>query len=292
MREVKVAYIVWWRELRRYMLDKGRMVAMFFQPLMFLIVMGYGINSVFPKDLMGFDYLKFLFPGILAMTVFMTAFMGGITVIWDREFGFLKELMVAPVSPLWIVIGRILGSATVATLQGLIFMAIGYVLGIHPNFAILVKIVGVTFFLGIMVGGFGIYMGSTLKTTENFMALMNMIVQPMLFLSGAFFPIDNIPDWLKWFVYINPLTYAVDLMRHITASLIKVETISIPTLPQNLPPQVMGYIKPLLDMLKSITSTRPDITHFPIHVDMGVMTAFTILFIILAAWKFYTSEGV
>ena len=109
MKGFRVMYIVWWRELRRYVLDKGRMVAMFLQPLLFLIAMGYGINSVFPKELMGFDYLKFLFPGILAMTVFMATFMGSITVIWDREFGFLKELMVAAVHPTWVVIGRIVG---------------------------------------------------------------------------------------------------------------------------------------------------------------------------------------
>ncbi|NOZ91677.1 ABC transporter [bacterium 3DAC] len=289
---LRVAYIVWWRELRRYMLDRGRMIAMFFQPLMFLIVMGYGINSVFPKDLMGFDYMKFLFPGILAMTVFMTAFMGGITVIWDREFGFLKELMVAPVRPTWVVVGRILGSATVATIQGIIFMIIGYFLGIRPDLMMTLKIVATTFALGIMVGGLGIYMGSAMKTTENFMALMNMIVQPMLFLSGAFFPIDNIPNWLKWFVYVNPLTYAVDLMRHITASMIKIETLSMPQIPQNLPPQAMQALKPIMDMLNSLMSTRPNVTHFSMQTDILVMAGFTVVFVLLAGWKFAVSEGV
>ncbi len=289
---VKVAYIVWWRELRRYILDKGRMIAMFFQPLMFLIVMGYGIKSVFPENLMGFDYMKFLFPGILAMTVFMTAFMGGITVIWDREFGFLKELMVAPVRPTWVVLGRILGSATVATLQGIIFMIIGYFLGIRPDIVMTLKIVVVTFALGIMVGGLGIFMGSALRTTENFMALMNMIVQPMLFLSGAFFPIDNIPNWLKWFVYINPLTYAVDLMRHITKSMIKVQTIAVPQIPQNLPPQAMKTLQPIMDMLNSVMSTRPDVTHFSMQTDILVMSGFAIVFVLLAGWQFAVSEGV
>jgi len=289
---MRVAYIVWWRELRRYMLDRGRMVAMFFQPLLFLIVMGYGINSVFPSDLMGFDYMKFLFPGILAMTVFMTAFMGGITVIWDREFGFLKELMVAPVHPLWVMIGRILGSATVATVQGIIFMIIGYFLGIRPSIMMTLEIILVAFFLGVMVGGFGMYLGSALKTTENFMAIMNMVVQPMLFLSGAFFPIDNIPTWLKWFVYVNPMTYAVDIMRHVTKDLIKVTTVSMPTLPSNLPSQVMENFKPVFDVLQSVVSRRPDVTHFSLSMDIVMVSVFTILFVLLAGWKFATTEGV
>ncbi len=291
MKGFRVMYIVWWRELRRYVLDRGRMLAMFLQPLLFLIAMGYGINSVFPKELMGFDYLKFLFPGILAMTVFMAAFMGGITVIWDREFGFLKELMVAPVHPTWVVIGRIVGSATVALFQGLIFLVVGYIIGVRPDVYVLGKIVLLIFALGVMVGGFGIYMGTSLRTTENFMAIMNLIVQPMLFLSGAFFPIDKIPQWLKWFVYIDPLTYAVDLMRHAMEPLIKVQAMSF-SLPTTLPPGVPDYVKQMIDAMKVLMSSRPAVTHFSWTLDIAVLLGFTVLFAGLAIWKFASSEGV
>jgi len=288
---LRVMYIVWWRELRRYVLDRGRMVAMFLQPLLFLIAMGYGINSVFPKELMGFDYLKFLYPGILAMTVFMAAFMGGITVIWDREFGFLKELMVAPVHPTWVVIGRIIGSATVAVFQGVIFLIIGYIIGVRPGMGILVTIIPLLFVLGVMVGGLGIYMGSSLKTTENFMAIMNLIVQPMLFLSGAFFPIDKIPQWLKWLVYADPLTYAVDLLRHAMAPLIKVQAMSF-SLPTTLPPGVPDNVKRIIDAVQALVSSRPAVTHFSWTLDIAVLLGFTVLFAGLAVWKFAISEGV
>jgi ABC-2 type transport system permease protein len=208
-------YTMWLREMKRFLRVKARVVGSLLMPIFFLVFLGLPMSfaSQIPVP-EGVGYLGFLAPGIVGMTLLFAGTMSGASVIWDKEFGFLKEVLVAPVNRFSVILGRSLGGMTTAIIQALIIVGIALVMGVKlssvPGFflAILVMILTCATFTG-----FGLIIATRLGNLEGFMAIMNLIVFPIFLLSGALFPIQSMPSWLKYIMYIDPLTYGVDGLR-------------------------------------------------------------------------------
>jgi ABC-2 type transport system permease protein len=204
---------IWTREIIRYWRDKTRIVSSFFQPLMFLVIFGAGLASTLTQGNFGVDFVKFMYPGIIAMSVMGTAFFSTVSTVWDREFGFLKEILVAPISRTSISIGKALGATTIASLQGLILLIIAPFIGVQLHILAVLQLFGLMILLSFAISGIGLLIASLMKTTETFGLVMQVLIFPMFFLSGAFFPLTNVPGWMTIISRINPLTYGVDVMR-------------------------------------------------------------------------------
>jgi ABC-2 type transport system permease protein len=208
-------YIMWLRHLKRYFRSRARIVASLGQPLLFLLALGFGLNNNYhPTG--GGKYIDFLPPGIIAMSILFTATFSGIELLWDRQFGFLKETLVAPVPRLAIIIGRTLGGATVALFQGLILFAVCLCIGFRPAHPMLLPVALLFMILiGILFTAFGNAVGSLLEDFQGFQLVMNFIIMPIFFLSGALFPLDpkTSPKPLLWIANVNPLAYGVDGLR-------------------------------------------------------------------------------
>jgi len=207
-------YILWLRQLKRYLRSRARVVASLGQPLLFLLALGFGLGPIFSKAGQG-NYIQFLAPGVIGMTVLFTSVFSGIELIWDRQFGFLKETLVAPVPRILIMIGRTLGGATTALLQGLIVIAICLVAGFRPaHISLLPLAFAYMLLIALLFTAFGTAVASLLSDFQGFQLVMNFMVMPMFFLSGALFPLQSVPRVLKIIAAINPLTYGVDGLRH------------------------------------------------------------------------------
>jgi ABC-2 type transport system permease protein len=210
---MKTIYIMWLRELKRYFRSKSRMIGSLGQPLLFLLALGYGLGSVFQAAGQG-NYFQFLVPGIVGMSIIFTAIFSGIQIIWDRQFGFLKETLVAPVSRLNIMIGRTLGGATVATLQGMIVFILAMLFGFRPDNWWLVPVAVVFMLLvALLFTALGTGIASVLEDMQGFQLIMNFLVMPLFFLSGALFPLSGLPSILAGLTIIDPLSYGIDSFR-------------------------------------------------------------------------------
>ncbi|HVC18774.1 MAG TPA: ABC transporter permease [Vicinamibacterales bacterium] len=211
---MKAVYILWLRQLKRYVRSKSRMVGSLGQPIIFLFALGFGFGPTFQKA-GGGNYLQFLTPGIVAMSVLFTAVFSGIEIIWDRQFGFLKETLVAPVPRLAIVMGRTLGGATVASIQGLIVFAICLAAGFRfATSALLLPLALVfLFLLALLFTAVGTAIASVLQDLQGFQLIMNFMVLPLFFFSDALFPIHGLPTALRIVLRLNPVTYGVDGLR-------------------------------------------------------------------------------
>ncbi len=208
-----VIYIMWLRQLKRYWRSKARIIGTLGQPILFLVALGFGFGAVFQQAGQG-NYIEFLAPGIVAMSILFTAMFNGIEVIWDRQFGFLKETLVAPVSRIKIMIGRTLGGATVASLQGILVLIISILLGFHITNPMAIPIALVFMFLiALLFTALGTAIASLLKDMNAFPLIINFIIMPLFFLSGALFPINDVPEFLNVIIRINPLSYGVDGVR-------------------------------------------------------------------------------
>jgi len=206
-------YILWLRQLKRYLRSRSRIIGSLGQPILFLVALGFGLGPVFQKAGQG-NYIQFLVPGIVAMSVLFTSVFAGIEIIWDRQFGFLKETLVAPVSRLEIMIGRTIGGATVAMIQGTIVFAISFLAGFRPtSFGSLGLAFVFMFLTAILFTALGTAIASVLEDMQGFQLIMNFLIMPLFFLSGALFPLDNIPPVLRIIIMIDPLSYGVDGMR-------------------------------------------------------------------------------
>lgn len=207
-------YVMWLRQLKKYWRSKPRMIASLAQPLLFLIALGFGFGPIFEKA-GGGNYIDFLAPGIIAMTILFTAMFTGIEVIWDRQFGFLKETLVAPVSRFSIFIGRTLGGTTVAALQGFVVFLITLLMGFRVvNVAYLPFTFVFMFLIAMMFTAFGTAIASKLQDMQAFPLIMNFIIMPTFFLSGALFPLSGLPKGIEIAARIDPLSYGVDALRH------------------------------------------------------------------------------
>jgi len=210
---MKTIYILWLRQIKRYLRSRSRIIGSLGQPLLFLLALGYGLGSVFQKAGEG-NYFQFLGPGIIGMSIIFTAIFSGIELIWDRQFGFLKETMVAPVSRLNIMIGRTLGGATVAAFQGLIVFCIALIAGFRPYNWALVPVAFIFMLLvALLFTALGTAIASVLEDMQGFQLIMNFLVMPLFFLSGALFPLDGLPAVLGALVRFDPLSYGIDAFR-------------------------------------------------------------------------------
>ena len=206
-------YILWLRELKRYVRSKAQIFASLGQPLLYLLVLGFGLGPVFKRAGQG-SYLQFVAPGVIGMSVLFTSIFSGIRLLWDRQFGFLKETLVAPVSRLQIMIGRTLGGATVAILQGVIVLIACLAAGFRPQHLSAIPIAfGYMSLIAIVFSGLGTTIGSQLQDMQGFQLVMNFLVMPIFFVSGALFPLDGIPDALAFATRLDPLTYGIDGLR-------------------------------------------------------------------------------
>jgi len=209
---MKTIYILWLRQLKRYSRSKARIIGSIGQPLLFLVALGFGLGPVFERAGEG-NYLQFLSPGIIAMSIVFTAVFSGIEIIWDRQFGFLKETLVAPVSRLEIMIGRTLGGATIALFQALIVFVITIPLGFRPNLVMLPLAILFMLLIALFFTALGTAIASLLKDMQGFQLIMNFIIMPTFFLSGALFPTNGLSPMLKRLLSINPLSYGIDGLR-------------------------------------------------------------------------------
>ncbi|MBW3023157.1 ABC transporter permease [Candidatus Woesearchaeota archaeon] len=212
---VKAIYVLWMREVKKFVRVKSRIIGTIAMPLLFLVFLGFGFNNMtlpgIPKDI---NYIKFLVPGIIGMSLLFSSIFSGITVISDRQFGFLKEIMVAPVSRVSIALGRIAGGATIALLQGVMILLITLLMGfeIISLWAFLLSII----FMVLISASFisvGLMFASRMKDVHGFQLVVNFFVFPIFFLSGAIYPLDNLPSVIRYLSMIDPLTYGVDGMR-------------------------------------------------------------------------------
>ncbi len=213
--DLRAVSIVWRRELIRFRSDRLRAVTALVQPVLFLFVLGTGLSRLASAGLpAGVDFRTFIYPGVLAMSVLFTAIFSAASIVWDREFGFLREMLVAPVRRWAIVVGKCLGGATVATFQGIIFLALAGVAHVPYAPTLLLTLVGELLLLSFTLTAFGVMMAARIKQIQAFMALTQMVVMPLFFLSGALYPLNGLPGWLTVLTRIDPLTYIVSPMRH------------------------------------------------------------------------------
>ncbi|HEV2339418.1 MAG TPA: ABC transporter permease [Patescibacteria group bacterium] len=205
-------YILWLRELKRYFRSRARMIGSLGQPVLFLLALGFGLGPVFQRAGQG-NYFQFLAPGVMAMGILFTAIFAGIQVIWDKQFGFLKETLVAPVSRLNIMLGKTLGGATIAFIQGTVVFILAIIFGFRPDLTLLPLTLLFMLIIAIFFTALGISVASMLEDISGFQLIMNFLVQPLFFLSGALYPLTNLPSVLTTITSIDPLTYGVDGIR-------------------------------------------------------------------------------
>ncbi|MGA2885236.1 MAG: ABC transporter permease [Halobacteriota archaeon] len=218
-------YSIWLREMTRYVRARSRVITSLITPLLWLIIFGTGFSSALSVGgTGGSNYINFLAPGILGMVVLFTGMFSGMSVMFDKEFGFLKEILVAPVSRTSIVIGKALGGTTQGAIQGVLIFGLSYFIGVRISGTLglagaIVLILVTMFFIGMGFVGLGISIASRIENIEGFQVVMNLLVLPIFFLSGAFFPVTSLPAWMKALVDINPLAYGVDALRYAVTGL-------------------------------------------------------------------------
>jgi ABC-2 type transport system permease protein len=212
--EIRATHIVWKRELIRFVRAKARIITGLVQPVLFLFVLGGGLSPLV-GNAGGLDFRKFVFPGVVAMSVLTTAIFSAVSIVWDREFGFLREMLVAPVSRASLVLGKALGGTTVAVLQGTIMLALAPLVGVRLTPLLVVEVMGASALMAFALTGFGLLIAGRIKRMESFQVVMQFLLFPMLFLSGALFPLHGLPSWLSVLTKFDPVTYAIDPIRRL-----------------------------------------------------------------------------
>jgi ABC-2 type transport system permease protein len=205
--------VVWKRELLRFSRNKPRIVTSLAQPILFLLVLGTGLSSLVPRG-SGFDFRTFMFPGVIAMTILFTAIFSAVSIVWDREFGFLREMLVAPSRRWAIMAGKAAGGSTVATMQGVIILALAGVVHVPYSPLLMLTLLGEMALVAFMLTALGLMLASRIKQVESFQVVMQLFVLPMFFLAGAIFPLTGLPFWLSALTKIDPLAYAITPMRN------------------------------------------------------------------------------
>lgn len=213
--DLRAVKVVWRRELIRFSQDKIRIVTALVQPLLYVFVLGTGLSSLTRDATGGVSLRTFIYPGVLALSVLFTAMFSAASIVWDREFGFLREMLVAPVRRSAIIVGKCLGGATVATIQGLIVVAIAGLVDVPYAPVMIAVLVGEMMLLGFCLTAFGLVLAARVRQMQSMMGLMQMILMPLMFLSGSLYPLQDLPGWLNAAVKLNPITYAVHPIRQI-----------------------------------------------------------------------------
>ncbi|MGN6132464.1 MAG: ABC transporter permease [Nocardioidaceae bacterium] len=262
--DLRTSRMVWLRELIRYARTRTRIVTGIVQPLLFLFVLGYGMSGLVGATA-GFDFKKFVFPGIVAMSVVSTAIFSAISIVWDREFGFLREMLVAPAPRSVLVVGKVAGGATVATAQGTLMLVLAPMIGVHLTATTVLDVVALEFLMAVAMTTFGVFVASRIERIEGFQVVMQLVLLPMLFLSGALFPLTGLPDWLTFLTRINPLTYAVAPLRTVVFAA------------QEMPPAAAARFSSTLTLFGHRLST---------WAEIGIVALFTVVFFALAVRGF------
>lgn len=211
--ELRAIRVVWKRELIRFSRDRLRILTSLMQPFLFLFVLGTGLSRIASAGAHGVNLRTFVYPGVLCMAVMFTAMFSAASLVWDREFGFLREMMVAPVRRSSLVLGKCFGGATVAGFQGVIVLGLAGLVGVPYAPTLLLGLFALQVLLAFAITAFGVMVAARINQMQSFMALMQMAIMPMFFLSGALFPVSGLPQWLTILNRLDPLTYAVDPMR-------------------------------------------------------------------------------
>ena len=246
-----VVYILWLREVKKYLRSRVQIIASLGGPLMYLGVLGFGLGPVFQRAGEG-SYIQFMAPGVIGMTVLFTAMFSGIAMLWDRQFGFLKETLVAPVPRLAIMVGRTLGGATVAVLQGTLIFVVTLIAGFRPHSLLAVPLAFLVIALiAVIFSALATAIGSSIKEMQGFQMVMNFLVMPLFFLSGAIYPLEGLPRVLAAFTRVDPLTYGVDGVRGL----------------------LIGR------------------THFGVALDVAVLLGVGVVFVVFGAWRFSKIEA-
>ncbi|MFB3890262.1 MAG: ABC transporter permease [Candidatus Bathyarchaeia archaeon] len=253
MTELRGLYTLWLREVKRYLRDRTRIVSAFVQPFLWLVIFGVGIGAslrgVVPVP--GMTYQQLIFPGIVGQTLLFTSMFMGISVIWDKEFGFMKEILVAPISRFSIFLGKMIGDSTDALIQGIIVLLLGLVLGINIDLATFLLCLPIMLLITFGLVSIGLTIASFMGSLESFGAIQSFINLPLFFLSGALFQLQSLPSWLQDVSRLNPLTYGVDALRNV----------------------ILGAVWQPLQVQ-------------PLLVDIGVVAAFDVVMIAIGTWAF------
>lgn len=208
-------WVVSYRELLRFFAERSRTFSSIFMPLVFLVIFGAGFQNLIPNLSPGVDFLKFVYPGIIAMTVLQSSIFSGISIVWDREFGFLKEILVAPLNRSGIVLGKVAGAAAIALMQAIIMLILAPVLHVQLTVLIVAQLIPTVILIAVSLSGLGVLIASRMRSQQGFQVIIQVVVFPLMFLSGVFFPLNNVPTWMAVIGKINPVTYGVDAIRQI-----------------------------------------------------------------------------
>ena len=262
--DLRAVKIVWHREMLRFLNDKIRIVTALVQPMLYLFVFGSGMSSMISFG-HGMNFRTFLFPGVMAMAVLFTCFFSAGSLVWDREFGFMREMLVAPVRRSAIIVGKCLGGATVGAFQGLVVMFVGLLAHVPVSPAVFVILVGELLLLSFALTALALTLSVCIRNIQSFMAMAQMFLMPMFFLSGALYPLRNLPGWLTWATRLDPLTYAVDPVRR----------------------AVLGQLNPALATIYAVTWNGWTV---PIWLELVIVVAIGMVALVVATKLFSREE--
>jgi ABC-2 type transport system permease protein len=269
MSTLRAIYIIWYRDVLRFWRDRARLVASLAQPLLYLVIFGTGLSSALSGAGSGFggapgglSYTQFIFPGIIGMAVLFSAIFGAMSIVWDREFGFLKEVLVAPIDRSAVAIGKALGGATQAMIQGLVLLVLAPLIGIELTVGLVLALVPLTFVLAFALSALGVAIASRMKSMQGFQMVMTFLMMPMFFLSGALFPLQGLPAWMDVLTRLDPAAYGMDPLRRVVLS-------------TTLPPEVVDRLA--LDLFGGV---------IPVPAEAAILLAFGALMLAAAVRNF------
>ncbi len=265
---LRAVYMIWRRDLIRFWRDRVRVVGALVQPLLFLVILGTGLSSALRGAgggafRSGLDYQTFIYPGIIGMAVLFSSIFSGVSIIWDREFGFLKEVLVAPIDRSAVAVGKTLGGATQASLQGLILLVLAPFVGVRLTPLAVLELIGLIFCVAFALSAVGVAVAARMKSMMGFQFVLNFLVQPAFFLSGALFPVTGLPGWMTALTRVDPLSYGVDPIRRVVL-------------------EQSGVPAPVLDRLSMTLGGQA----VPIWFEVAVLLGFGVLLMAIAVFNF------
>lgn len=268
---LQAASIIWYRDVLRYWRDRTRLVVALAQPLLYLLIFGVGLSSSLGRGALAtagvpssFSYIQFMYPGIIGMAVLFTAIFSAMSVVWDREFGFMREILVAPISRSAVALGKALGGATQATVQGLVMLVFAPFVGVHLSALALVEVIPLLFLLAFSLTCFGVAVSARMRSLQGFQVMMNFLMMPMFFLSGALFPLQGLPAWMTVLTRLDPVAYGIAPVRSVLLG-------------------SAGLTPPLVDRFAAVTING---TAVPLLADVAILLGFGVVMLAIAMRSF------